>query len=45
MVSALFPKFEALIGTSAPGPLQKSQSEKTYTLAVSMLPIGFSNNR
>ena len=35
--------FEALIGSDASGPVQKTVSEKTCACAVNMLPIGSSS--
>ena len=38
--SAFFsPVREALVGPNAPGPVQSTESEKTCTLAVSVLPL------
>ena len=37
--------FEALFRSNAPGPVQKTESEKTCTIAMSTLPIGSSNER
>ena len=35
---------EALVGSNAPGPVQKTEFEQTCTFAVSMLPIGSLSN-
>ena len=39
------PNFDLLVGSNAPRPVQKAESEKTCTLAVSMLQIGPPSNR
>ena len=41
----LFQNFEVLVESSEPGPVQKTESEKTCTFPVSMLPFGSSSHR
>ena len=42
--SGLFPFFEASVESSASGPVQKTESEKSCAFPVCMLPIGSSSN-